>query len=152
MIGATFQVLALAQAAAGFAGLSAVANARGGASRLHSTTERPDLKPKSLVTIPPLPQEELEDRLTKSTRFLYPEKCDVMDQLEEHVGVMIDKGSLLEVEKAWQPMDYMPDPTRDDFIDNIIDMREQAAGLPDEVLVALVGDMVTEEALPTYVQ
>lgn len=29
-------------------------------------------------------------------------------------------------------------------------MREMAAGIPDDVLVVLIGDMVTEEALPTY--
>lgn len=29
-------------------------------------------------------------------------------------------------------------------------MRDMAASIPDEVLVVLIGDMVTEEALPTY--
>jgi acyl-[acyl-carrier-protein] desaturase len=32
----------------------------------------------------------------------------------------------------------------------ITDLRERAAELPDELLVCLVGDMITEEALPTY--
>jgi acyl-[acyl-carrier-protein] desaturase len=32
----------------------------------------------------------------------------------------------------------------------ITELREHAAELPDELLVCLVGDMITEEALPTY--
>jgi len=35
-------------------------------------------------------------------------------------------------------------------LEEVQDLREQAAGIPDDVLVVLVGDMVTEEALPTY--
>lgn len=53
-------------------------------------------------------------------------------------------------DKAWQPQDYLPDLTGPDYIDQIKDLREAAAGIPDEVFVVLVGDMVTEEALPTY--
>lgn len=30
------------------------------------------------------------------------------------------------------------------------EMREMAAGIPDELLIVLIGDMITEEALPTY--
>jgi acyl-[acyl-carrier-protein] desaturase len=30
------------------------------------------------------------------------------------------------------------------------ELRERAADLPDELFVCLVGDMITEEALPTY--
>ena len=35
-------------------------------------------------------------------------------------------------------------------MEELKDFREQAATIPDDVLVVLIGDMVTEEALPTY--
>ena len=53
-------------------------------------------------------------------------------------------------ENAWQPQDFLPDLTKEDWKDQIGDVREQAATIPDELLVVLIGDMVTEEALPTY--
>jgi acyl-[acyl-carrier-protein] desaturase len=57
---------------------------------------------------------------------------------------------LLPVEKAWQPSDYLPDLTADDWREQIQRLREPSTGLSDEVLVVLVADMVTEEALPSY--
>jgi len=50
----------------------------------------------------------------------------------------------------WQPSDLLPDPASPDFEDAVRELRRRAAGLPDDFLVALVGDMVTEEALPSY--
>ena len=43
----------------------------------------------------------------------------------------------------------MPDPSSPTFIDEVRALRERTAELPDDFLVVLVGDMVTEEALPT---
>jgi acyl-[acyl-carrier-protein] desaturase len=54
------------------------------------------------------------------------------------------------VEKSWQPTDFLPDLTAEDWRDQLESFRDQAKGLSDEVLVVLVGDMVTEEALPSY--
>lgn len=44
----------------------------------------------------------------------------------------------------------MPDLTKDNWEEQMRDMREMAAGISDELLIVLIGDMVTEEALPTY--
>lgn len=57
---------------------------------------------------------------------------------------------LLPMEKAWQPSDYVPDLGDPDWQDQMLAFREAAADLSDELLVVLVGDMVTEEALPNY--
>jgi len=57
---------------------------------------------------------------------------------------------LAPVEKAWQPTDYLPDLTTEDWADKIRAYREPAQTISDELLVVLVGDMVTEEALPSY--
>ena len=59
-------------------------------------------------------------------------------------------GMLKTVEKSWQPQDYLPDACGPDFIDVITDLRTRTSRLPDDYMVALVGDMITEEALPTY--
>lgn len=53
-------------------------------------------------------------------------------------------------DKAWQPQDFLPDLSEDDWLEQTKDLREAAEGIPDDVFVVLVGDMVTEEALPTY--
>ncbi|THG17468.1 hypothetical protein TEA_006858 [Camellia sinensis var. sinensis] len=46
--------------------------------------------------------------------------------------------------------EFLPDPTSDGFYDQVEELRQRAKELPDEYLVVLVGDMITEEALPTY--
>jgi len=59
-------------------------------------------------------------------------------------------GLLGPVGRIWQPTDYLPDLSREDWREQMEEFREQAAGLTDDLLVILVGDMVTEEALPSY--
>ena len=44
----------------------------------------------------------------------------------------------------------LPDAAGPDFEDQVRELRARARELPDAYLVALVGDMVTEEALPSY--
>jgi acyl-[acyl-carrier-protein] desaturase len=59
---------------------------------------------------------------------------------------------LTDVDKMWQPNDFLPDPSSDTglFIDQLNELQQTARELPDDLLVVLVGDMITEEALPTY--
>lgn len=52
--------------------------------------------------------------------------------------------------KCWQPQDFLPAPESPDFLDHVHELRERTKLVPDEYLVCLVGDMITEEALPTY--
>jgi len=64
---------------------------------------------------------------------------------------VLDGLSLLtSVEKAWQPTDYLPDLTSADWREQLAAFRAPAEQLSDELLVVLIGDMVTEEALPSY--
>uniref|UniRef100_A0A453K8C8 Uncharacterized protein n=1 Tax=Aegilops tauschii subsp. strangulata TaxID=200361 RepID=A0A453K8C8_AEGTS len=78
-----------------------------------------------------------------------PQKKEVFDSLErwaeDNILVLLKP-----VEKSWQPQDYLPDPSSDGFYDEVKELRERAKEIPDDYLVCLVGDMVTEEALPTY--
>jgi acyl-[acyl-carrier-protein] desaturase len=54
------------------------------------------------------------------------------------------------VDESWQPSDFLPDLTKEDWREQVESFRERAKELPDEILVVLVGDMITEEALPSY--
>jgi len=53
-------------------------------------------------------------------------------------------------ERSWQPSDYLPDFSEEDWHDQLVRLRAPAKEMSDEILVVLVGDMVTEEALPSY--
>jgi acyl-[acyl-carrier-protein] desaturase len=57
---------------------------------------------------------------------------------------------LLQPKDAWQPTDFLPDLSAEDWREQLERFREPAMNLSDEVLVVVVGDMVTEEALPNY--
>ena len=57
---------------------------------------------------------------------------------------------LTPITEAWQPTDYLPDLTAEDWRDQLEAFRGPSQELTDELLVVLVGDMVTEEALPNY--
>jgi acyl-[acyl-carrier-protein] desaturase len=73
---------------------------------------------------------------------------EVLRGMEAFVGENLS--FLVPVEKAWQPSDYLPDLTAEDWREQVQRLREPARGLSDEVLVVLVADMITEEALPSY--
>src|SRR5271167_4104406 len=74
-----------------------------------------------------------------------------MEMVESLQGFVEENLSLLApVEHAWQPTDYLPDLTADDWPDRLKWFRQCAQRLPNDLLVVLVGNMVTEEALPNY--
>lgn len=54
------------------------------------------------------------------------------------------------VEEMWQPADFLPDSSRDTFFEEVRDLQESAKELPYDLVAVLIGDTVTEEALPTY--
>ena len=78
-----------------------------------------------------------------------PERLELFDYLQgwAHDTLL---PLLKPVETIWQPHDFLPDSSKESFMDDVKELRERAAELPDEYLVVLVGDMITEEALPTY--
>jgi len=94
-------------------------------------------------------EEDMGQRLER-TKFLYPKHVEVVEDLSPMVDDMVDNVLLETGDKAWQPQDYLPDLTKDSWYEEVKELREMAEGVPDEVLVVLIGDMVTEEALPTY--
>ncbi|CAL4969241.1 unnamed protein product [Urochloa decumbens] len=83
------------------------------------------------------------------THSLPPQKREIFESLDSWAADNI-LCLLKPVESSWQPQDYLPDASSESFADDVRDLRARAAEIPDDLLVCLVGDMVTEEALPTY--
>jgi acyl-[acyl-carrier-protein] desaturase len=76
-------------------------------------------------------------------------RLEVMRHLEKDVDALMDE-FLIPIEKIWQPTDFLPDSSSDTFFEEIKEIRELSKELPYDFWVVLVGDMITEEALPTY--
>ncbi|MFV8351890.1 acyl-ACP desaturase [Flavobacterium sp.] len=76
-------------------------------------------------------------------------RLEVMQFLEKNVDSFVDQ-YLIPVEKIWQPTDFLPNSQSDTFFDEVKELREIAKELPYDFWVTLVGDTITEEALPTY--
>ncbi len=76
-------------------------------------------------------------------------RLEVMQLLEKKVDSYVDQ-FLIPIEKVWQPTDFLPNSQKDTFFDEVEELRELAKELPYDFWVALVGDTITEEALPTY--
>ncbi len=77
-------------------------------------------------------------------------RLEVMQLLEKKVDSFVEK-FLIPVDKIWQPTDFLPDSQNEDtFFDEVKELRELAKELPYDFWVVLVGDTITEEALPTY--
>ncbi|XP_057477823.1 stearoyl-[acyl-carrier-protein] 9-desaturase, chloroplastic-like isoform X1 [Actinidia eriantha] len=83
------------------------------------------------------------------THSMPPQKIELFKDLEDWAeqNILVH---LKPVEKCWQPQDFLPDPASEGFHDQVKELRERAKELPDDYFVVLVGDMITEEALPTY--
>lgn len=76
-------------------------------------------------------------------------RLEVMKLLEKDIDTFVDN-YLIPVEKIWQPSDLLPDTQHEDFFEDVKELREIAKDLPYDFWVVLVGDTITEEALPTY--
>ena len=74
---------------------------------------------------------------------------EVISQLEDMVSHAVET-ILVDPKECWQPTDFLPDMASPEAMDQVRDLRQRAAGLPDEVISSLIGNMITEEALPTY--
>ncbi|MED6221099.1 Stearoyl-[acyl-carrier-protein] 9-desaturase 7, chloroplastic [Stylosanthes scabra] len=83
------------------------------------------------------------------THSMPPEKIEIFKSLEAWAEENI-LTLLKPVEKCWQPQDFLPEPSEDGFEEQVRELRARAIELPDDYFVVLVGDMITEEALPTY--
>jgi acyl-[acyl-carrier-protein] desaturase len=76
-------------------------------------------------------------------------RLEVMQFLENKVDSFVDQ-FLIPIDTIWQPSDLLPNSEKESFFDEVKELREIAKDLPYDFWVVLVGDTITEEALPTY--
>lgn len=76
-------------------------------------------------------------------------RLEVMQFLEKSIDSFVEN-YLIPVEAIWQPSDLLPDSQNENFMEEVKELREIAKDLPYDFWVVLVGDTITEEALPTY--
>jgi acyl-[acyl-carrier-protein] desaturase len=86
--------------------------------------------------------------LANSQRNLMRDHRDVLRTIEPAVRESLDL--LVPLDRAWQPTDYLPDLEAENWSEQVERFRHSADAISDALLVVLVGDMVTEEALPSY--
>ncbi len=82
-------------------------------------------------------------------RFFEEKRKEVMTHIEKF---MLEKMPefLKPIDEIWQPSDLLPDSSRDNFFSEIKELQESAKGLSYDLMAVLIGDTITEEALPTY--
>lgn len=76
-------------------------------------------------------------------------RLEVMKNLEKEVTSFMEK-FLTPIEKIWQPSDFLPDTTSSDFKYELEELQTFAQEMEYDLFVTLIGDCITEEALPSY--
>lgn len=85
----------------------------------------------------------------KEINYELEKNMEVISQLDDFVGHAVDT-VLVDPEDCWQPTDFLPDFSNPEAMEEVKLLQQRAAGIPDTVLTSLVGNMITEEALPSY--
>ncbi|RLN38855.1 stearoyl-[acyl-carrier-protein] 9-desaturase 1, chloroplastic-like [Panicum miliaceum] len=88
-------------------------------------------------------------RMISAAAMTAPEKAEVLRSLDGWAETNL-LPLLKPVERSWQPHDLLPDSSSPGFREAVDELRARAREIPDDYYVCLVGNMVTEEALPTY--
>ena len=74
---------------------------------------------------------------------------EVMRSMADQVENFISS-YLTPVEKIWQPTDFLPDPSSENFKYDVEELQNYAQEMDYDLFVTLIGDCITEEALPSY--
>lgn len=82
---------------------------------------------------------------------MHPSRLETMKHLESYVEDQMP-ALLRATDRLWQPSDFLPDFTAESAPLELLELQAEARSIPDDVLNTLVGDTITEEALPTYAQ
>ena len=76
-------------------------------------------------------------------------RLEVMETIEQSMDDLLVK-YLRPIEENWQPSDLLPDSREPDFFEEIEEIQALAKEMSYDLFAVLIGDTVTEEALPTY--
>lgn len=74
-------------------------------------------------------------------------------EVMQHVGKDLDAlmaEYLKPIDQNWQPTDFLPDSSKENFFSEVKLLQESCRDLPYDYIAVLIGDTITEEALPTY--
>ena len=82
-------------------------------------------------------------------KFFAEQRAEVMKHIETY---MLKKmhDFLTPIEEIWQPADLLPDASKDTFFEEVKELQAGAKELSYDLMTVLIGDTITEEALPTY--
>ena len=80
---------------------------------------------------------------------LNPVRIEVMQFLAQKIETIIGE-FLKNIDTNWQPADFLPESNNPEFTKEIKEIQQQCKELPYDYMAVLVGDIITEEALPTY--
>jgi acyl-[acyl-carrier-protein] desaturase len=86
---------------------------------------------------------------TGEINYELEKNIEVISQLDGLVSDAVDN-ILVDPDKCWQPSDFLPDFGDPNIHEEIKLLQKRAEGIPDTVLTSLIGNMITEEALPSY--
>lgn len=76
-------------------------------------------------------------------------RLEVMQTIEKSMDELLLR-YLKPIEKNWQPSDLLPDSMSPEFFDEVNEIQELAKEMNYDLWAVLIGDTITEEALPTY--
>lgn len=76
-------------------------------------------------------------------------RLEVMKTIEKSMDELLTK-YLKPIEENWQPSDFLPDSRDDNFFEQVEEIQELAKQMDYDLFAVLIGDTITEEALPTY--
>jgi len=76
-------------------------------------------------------------------------RLEVMQTIEKSMEDLLKK-YLKPIEENWQPSDLLPESNSPEFFEEITEIQELAKEMNYDLWAVLIGDTITEEALPTY--
>ena len=76
-------------------------------------------------------------------------RIEVLKHLEKDIQNAVAV-YLKPIDDIWQPSDLLPDASSESFYEDVKELQQSAKGLSNDLLTVLIGDTITEEALPTY--
>ncbi len=81
--------------------------------------------------------------------MLHPSRIEVMKYIGENMDSLVAE-YLKPIDTNWQPSDFLPESGSENFLTDIKLLQESCKELPYDYIAVLIGDTITEEALPTY--
>ena len=76
-------------------------------------------------------------------------RLEVMQYLAQTMDQIVE-AFLKKIDENWQPADFLPESNSENFMEEVKELQLACKELPYDYLAVLVGDIITEEALPTY--